>query len=211
MNYRERFMNTMLFKDVHAVPFHEVGLWGQTLERWEKEGLPKGVVANLIFLEGNEYFGFEPKEFVKINSTGPVPEFEYRVLEEDDRIIVYSNTMGVTHKALKEGTAYGMRHCMDQYISFPVKDRDTFKAIKKRYEATINDRYPSNWDELVRRWKSRSFPLVLLDNGQFGFDSMLWTCMGTVGVSYIFYDDQDLVRGMLDLMADYIIELTHKA
>ncbi|MDO8686355.1 MAG: hypothetical protein Q7J78_06780 [Clostridiales bacterium] len=175
VNHRERFMNTMLFKETETVPFHEIGLWGQTFERWEMEGLSKGAVKDLLFLEGNEYFGFEPREFIKINSTGPVPEFEYKVLEEDDWIIVYTDTMGVTHKALKEGTAYGSRHCMDQYISFPVKDRDTFIKLKKRYEANINDRYPLNWNELVKHWNNRSVPLGLLDNGQFGFYSLLRT------------------------------------
>ena len=88
MNYRQRFMNTMLFKDTKNVPFHEIALWQQTLERWKKEGLPEDA-TNGDFFEGNSYFGFEPREFIKINSNAPIPLFEYKVLEEDERTILY--------------------------------------------------------------------------------------------------------------------------
>lgn len=209
MNYRERFMNTMLFKDIHNVPFHEIGLWGQTLDRWRNEGYPEW--CGDWFMEGDSYFGFEPREFIKINATGPIPPCEYKVLEEDERHLIYIDSNGVTHKALKEGVAHGTRMSMDQYLDFPVKDRDSFKRWEKRFEADIDTRYPEPWDKLVERWRRRDFPLVLLDNGSFGFYSMLRNWMGTEGASYIFYDDPDLAHEMLEFMADYFIELTRKA
>ncbi|NLO83436.1 MAG: hypothetical protein GX094_10355, partial [Clostridiales bacterium] len=39
MTNRERFINTMEYKAVDRVPNYEVGVWGQTIDRWEKEGL----------------------------------------------------------------------------------------------------------------------------------------------------------------------------
>ncbi len=44
-------MNTMLFEDTNDVPFHEIAIWEQTLEGWEQEGLPKGLISD-NFLEG---------------------------------------------------------------------------------------------------------------------------------------------------------------
>lgn len=210
MNYKKRYMDTMLFKDTKNVPFHEIALWQQTLERWKNEGLPDDA-TNGDFFEGNTYFGFEPREFVKINSNAPVPLVEYKVLEEDERTIIYTDRNGVTHKAMKEGTVKGMRMSMDQYIDFPVKDRDSFKQWKKRFEIDLEARYPDNWETLKKRWNAADCPVCLLANGQFGFYSMLRTWMGTEGVSYIFYDDPDLVHEMLDFLADYIIGLTEKA
>lgn len=211
IDYRKRFMDTMLFKDTQSVPYIEIGIWGQTLNRWEKEGLPKGVLKDILFLEGDSYFKFEPKEFIKINSIEPVPSFEYKVIEEDNRYIVYVDEMGITHKALKEGEAHGIRMSMDQYIGFPVSDRDSFYSLKKRYETDISKRYPEDWNNLLGRWKSRNYPLVLLDNGQFGFYSLLRSWMGTEGLSYMLYDDINLIREMLEFAAEYFIKLTHKA
>lgn len=212
MNYRERFLKTMLFQELHQVPFHEIGLWGQTLDRWEQEGLPPGALQKGgWFMEGEPYFGFEPRSFAKINSTGPLPQQEYQVLEENDRILVYIDGGGVTHRALKEGTAHGTRMSMDQFIGFPVRDRDSFRKWKKRYQPDALTRYPLDWDDQLKSWRNRDCPLTLLDNGQFGFYSMLRSWMGVEGVSYLFYDDPGLVQEMLEFLTDYILELTRKA
>ena len=213
INYRERFLDTLLFKNTGNVPFIEIALWGQTLERWQNEGLPNGALGNDgNFMEGEPYFGFEPREYIKINSIRPFPRYEYKVIEENERTIVYLNEFGVVHKALKEGQSKnGSRLSMDQYIDFPVKDRETFKELKKLYIPDAKTRYPADWENLVKKWSKVNAPICLLDNGEFGFYSILRTWMGVEGVSYIFYDDPDLVHEMLDFLTDYFIELTGKA
>ena len=39
MSVRERFLNVMEYKPVDRVPNHEVGVWAQTIDRWEAERL----------------------------------------------------------------------------------------------------------------------------------------------------------------------------
>ena len=39
MTERERFLALMEYKPVDRVPNHEVGVWEQTKDRWEQEGL----------------------------------------------------------------------------------------------------------------------------------------------------------------------------
>ena len=39
MNQRERFIRTMDFSTVDQVPNHELGVWGQTIDCWEREEL----------------------------------------------------------------------------------------------------------------------------------------------------------------------------
>ena len=37
---RERFLRTMRYQAVDRIPYHEIGIWGQALDRWLKEGMP---------------------------------------------------------------------------------------------------------------------------------------------------------------------------
>lgn len=213
IDHAKKLMDTLLFKDNLNVPFIEIALWGQTLERWYKEGLPEGALKhNGWFLEGEEYFGFEPREYIKINAVGPLPVMKYTVLEETDRILVYIDETGVTHRALKEGQAKdGTRLSMDQYIEFPVKDRKSFKEYIKRYIPDIKIRYPEKWDEKKMIWNRGDIPVCLTNNGEFGFYSALRRWMGVEGVSFLFYDDPVLAHEMLEFLCDYMIELTKKA
>ena len=88
MNSRERFLRCNKFQSVDHAPFLEIGVWGQTTERWYKEGMPKDVNTSFLILSGgNEYFGLERWEAIPLN-VGMVPVFEHEVLEEDERIIL---------------------------------------------------------------------------------------------------------------------------
>ena len=212
MDYRSKFLNTMLFKDTRQVPLHEVALWEQTMVRWKQEGAPDSAFAtNGWFMRGDEFFGFEPRYFIQIHGNRPMPAFESKVISEDERIVTFVDENGVTHEALKQGEVNGMRMSMDRLLDFPVTDRASFRALTKRFTADTALRYPQNWDDLLKLYKTRDCPLCLGENGDFGFYSILRSFMGTEGVSYILYDDPDLVHEMLDFFCDYMIELTHKA
>ena len=58
MNNRERFKSMISFSPVDRGFNHELGLWGQTIERWHQEGLPQDVhIGDLI--TGCEYWGID--------------------------------------------------------------------------------------------------------------------------------------------------------
>ena len=206
MNPRDRFLRCNRFQSVDHAPFVEIALWGQTIERWHAEGMPRDV-DTYFYINGNEYFGFERWEYIQIN-TLMVPEFEYQTLEEDERTVVFKGTDGVVHRALKEGKVGGTRMSMDQYISFPVTDRTSFLEMKKRYNPHSSIRYPRYWDDLVRCYRRRDYPLALTSIGQFGFYSMLRRWMGTEKACTIFYDDPKLVEEMLDFLTEFFIEIS---
>ncbi|MGB9642049.1 MAG: uroporphyrinogen decarboxylase family protein [Candidatus Ratteibacteria bacterium] len=140
-----------------------------------------------------------------------IPGFEYEVLEENERIIVYRGSDGVVHKALKEGTVGGTRMSMDQYISLPVTDRKSFYEMKKRYNPHSPVRYPRWWNDLVRCWKSRDYPLALTGFGGFGLYSMLRRWMGTENACTVFYDDSSFAEEMLDFLVEFFMQLTDRA
>lgn len=207
MNERERFIACMEYEPVDRVPNHELGVWAQTIPNWLAQGMPEGELRFNWF--GSEpYLGFDRREFISINFE-MIPLFEREVLEETERYEVIRNGLGIVTKALKEGTVGGGRMCMDQYLSFPVTDLASFREIRKRYVAGLDERYPQNWKEqLLPGWKNRDCPLILGCNCQAkGFYWRAREWMGTENLSYAWYDQPDLMHEMMEFFADYTIEM----
>jgi uroporphyrinogen decarboxylase len=96
-------------------------------------------------------------------------------------------------------------------VSFPVEDRAGFEEIRKRYNPHSPARYPRWWNDLVRCYRGRDYPLALTGIGGFGLYSMLRRWMGTENACTVFYDDPALAEEMLDFMTDFFIELTTRA
>ncbi len=209
MTNRERFLGVMAFQAVDRVPNYELGVWGQTLERWISEGMPEDAVY-MGWFEGEPYFNFERRGFAHLN-IGPLPLFPREVLEETDRYVTARHPSGIITKALKEGTVRGTRMCMDQYLAFPVTDRKSFAELKRRYNPQSPVRYPQWWDEWVRIWRDRDYPLCLLGNGTFGLYSQLRSWVGTENVSYLFYDDPAFVEEMIEFNTEFLLTLVERA
>lgn len=229
MDNRSRFLNIMAFKPVDEVPNYEVGLWPQTAQLWRQAGLPAYALgsasrkttadkmkdecfdASYLFLDKNVlFFNLNHIEFTRIDTYLPHPAFEEKIYQEDEQIVVFRDSCGITRKALKTGACNNIRMSMDQYIDFPVKNRADFLEIKRRYSPD-EARYPSDWTAKCVQWQSRTDPLCLLYIGEFGYYSLLRRWMGTEGASYVFYDDPALVEEMFEFMTDYIIQLIDKA
>jgi len=209
MNDRDRFNKIMRSEQVDKVPNYELGAWPQALDRWYSEGLQWDAVYNNWF-EGEPHLGMARRGFAHIN-VSLLPSFEYEVLDEDERYITARYDSGIVTRALKEGTVRGVRSCMDQYVSHPVTDRKSFQEIKKRYDPTAPIRYPQWWDEWVRTWKTREYPLCLLSNGTFGLYSQLRSWVGTEEISVLFYDDPAFVEEMLDFHTEFLLATVEKA
>lgn len=206
---RERFLRTVRFQSVDRVPYHELGFWGQTIERWLGEGMPAGVAEDDVW-RGSGFFRTDARDFIHLNIF-MVPPFNYKVLGEDARTVTFVDYEGVTHLALKEGTVRGTRASMDQYIRFPVETPKDFAAMRERFQAREPSRYPADWTRMVERWRRRDYPLCLLTNATFGLYSMLRRWMGTENLSYAWHDQPRLVHEMLDFLTEFFIELTGPA
>ncbi len=206
MTPRERFHALMEYRPVDRVPNHEVGVWGQTIDRWQQEGLD---VHNLHWdwFTGEEFFGMDPREFIPVNF-GMLPLIDEEVLEEDDRYIIKRNSIGIVTRALKEGTAHGTRASMDEYIDFPVRTREDFRELKKRFNPAHIGRYPPQWRAFdVNGWRQRQHVLILGRNcSTLGFYWRAREFMGTERLSYAWYDQPDLMHEMMEFIADFTIE-----
>ena len=93
MNDRQRFLAIMDFKSVDRVPNFELGAWGQTVDRWYSEGMPRDA-AYWDWFEGEPFFRIERRGFAHVG-IGMVPPFEYGVLEESERYLVARHSNGI--------------------------------------------------------------------------------------------------------------------
>ena len=214
MNEKERFIRCMTFQSVDRVPFMEIGPWGQTADRWIAEGLPPSADPLNMFVGGNRYFGLDGIDVVGVDILPPYPKREEVIISEDDRYVVFIDEFGRKRRALKEGTAHGTRLSMDTYEDFPIKCREDFEVYKQGYsDGTIEARYGPNWEDVKRAAQQSERPVHLLDPmiGTFGFYSMLRNFMGTENLSYMFYEDEELVKDCLEMLCDYAIKAFAKA
>jgi hypothetical protein len=212
LTHRECLLKVLRGEPTPWVPNYELGCWGQTVERWFSEGLdPQQTwIGRADMFEGEPVFKLDRRAFARLD-IGLYPQYEYEVIEETDRYLTARHTNGVMTKALKEGTVRGMRMSMDTYIDFPVKDAATWQAMKRRYNVKDVGRYPFWWDEQVRMWQERDYPVILMGNGTFGLYSQLRSWVGTENISLMFYDNPKLVEEMLEFAADFFLELVEPA
>ncbi|MBI2195188.1 MAG: hypothetical protein HYU43_08400 [Armatimonadetes bacterium] len=212
MTSKERFVKTLKFEPVDHVPFIEIALWQQTRARWVQEGMPLEVPCGLMH-RGHAYFGLEGYETLHVNATGPVPPVDTRTLEETAEQVLFIDGMGRTRRALKTGTVGGQRMSMDTYIEFPVKDRRSFREFRKRFEGPPEERYPEDWERAKAAAAKSLLPLTLMNPlaGTFGYYSMLRNWFGTEPLSYLFYDDPDLIAECLEFLSDFIERVLARA
>jgi len=210
MNGRERYLAVINFQKVDRYPYFELGIWGQTYERWLKEGLKEEDLKGDWFRGEPKFAKLDKREFIRLDM-GPIPGFE-KTIEETDRYIIFIDRIGRKRRGLKEGTVRETRLSMDTYIDFFVKKREDFLEMKRHYDHDEPFRYPQNWEDLKKEWRNRDYPLYLTENC--GFAGLYWNLremMGTENLSYAFYDQPNLVHEMLDFMVEFFMKVTEKA
>jgi uroporphyrinogen decarboxylase len=205
MNDLARFLAVMEYEPVDRVPNWELGVWPQTRERWEAEGLDP-CRFHWDWFTGEEALGMDRREFVRFVD-GPIPAFEAETLSEDERYLVFRDSLGRTRKALKEGTVSGGRMSMDTYVDFPISTMADWQAYKKRLLMRA-ERREAGWRDLrVAGWRLRQVPLIFGQNcSTLGFYWFARDMLGTEGLSFAFYDQPDLVHDIMEFHADYLIE-----
>jgi hypothetical protein len=207
MTDRDRFIAVMEYGAVDRVPNWEAGVWPQTVDRWKVEGLDP-YHLHWDWFTGEEYFGMDHREFIPV-SFDMLPFFDTETLEETDRYLIFRDGKGQVRRALKEGTSRGGRMSMDTFLSHPVTDLESFRKLRFRYDAAHAGRYPAGWRSFMTpRWKSREHVLVLGRNcSTLGFYWRAREWMGTEALSYAWYDQPALCHEMMELIADFTIEV----
>ncbi len=231
MNVRQRFVKTMHFRSVDRPPCWPIMyVWGETLRRWAKEGLPPEIahgpivemekafnpffrllkseedtVKSAIGLE--EYFGLDQKaEYAPVNFRF-CPPFPIELIEEEKNTVVYIDDEGVLVKQRKDNPELSM----PQFLEFPVKTRKDFEQkIRHKMDPDSPDRFPKKWDEECQRWKKRNVPLFLLPDRVGGFFGPLRGMMGLEKLLLTFYDDPAFIEEMMDAKLELMMGVIRK-
>jgi hypothetical protein len=208
MNPRERFHACMNYEPVDRVPNHEVGVWAQTKQRWQKEGLATADLHWDWFV-GDPHWDLDPREYIDVR-LDMFPPYEEEVLSREGETETIRRANGVVSKALLTGSVDGMRMSMDEYISFPVETPEDFAALKHRYRPESPVRYPAYWEQfLLPGWQNREHPLILGQNCSIqGYYWRAREWMGTENLSYGWYDEPEMMHEMMEFITEFTIEMT---
>lgn len=215
MNAKERFWKFIRFEEVDQVPFWSD--WLGPLDSWEKEGLPvdreeverKGEKQWFVDFFGCEgmYSAFWGTHRVPVN-LGICPSFKIKIIEETGDYRVYRQGDGVVVKQFKDDT--GSLHST-QFMEYPIKDRDDWENFRREHlDPGAEGRYPDTeeWQKLKEKWSDRD-SVISIDGGSFYGYLRDW--VGVDNLSLMFYDDPDLIKEMMDYLADLFIEVLEKA
>ncbi len=136
MTTHERLSRMYAHKEADRVPVID-SPWSSTIERWRREGMPKG--ADCV-----DYFDLD-----RISSIGAdnSPRYPERVIEETSEYRTHTTPWGVTMRNWRHSGG------VPEFLDFTIVDRASWEKAKARMTPT-RDRV--NWDRLKKeypRWR----------------------------------------------------------
>lgn len=191
MNERERFVRTLTCRQPDRPSYGDYLYFESTQERWEKEGLSKGLSRQQLF----DYFGFDHIDVWGndnlAGNAGIIPSYSAETIEETSDYIIRREVTGDIVKILKNTPP----PAMPQFLSHPVTDRKSWLELKKRLDPETPGRLPANLAALAKESPNRQTPLGTWLGGTYG---LIRNWMGVENASYLFHDDPALVEEMIE-------------
>lgn len=194
MNNRERIINCVTGKEIDRTPFIcYFGAWGETCERWMKEGakdwdawrdpaigFDEGV-ANLTEYV-NHYFN---------------PPFEFKILKEEGERYIYQDTLGVVNEANKG------RSAIPKILKNPVTCREDWEKIKReRLVPDFKGRIPADFADTCEMLK-KSGKAIQVGAFPYGVFGTMRDLIGVEDLMFWFYDEPELVYDMMQDLTDF--------
>ena len=209
MTHKERYVRLFQGKAVDRAPFYLImGPAMPTLDRWQREGLdcrldPDNRASYFAAAEEiRKSMGFDTVRGLKLNVHSFVwPEYEEKIIEETATYNYKRTKWG----SIKRGEK-GVRKRMFLQDSAPVKDWNSWEAIKERLDPDTPGRLPDDWPLQCEAARKTDMPVYTgdLPEGFFGGPREL---LGTECYSMLLYDDPELVCDILDTLCDLWIAL----
>ena len=134
----------------------------------------------------------------------PHPPFERRVIEEDERHVLYVNHEGILMRELKDNPMSSM----PQFVRFPVQTREDFRAFaRERLQPDVAARLGEDWAPRLRALRQPGHVLWVVANRWGGFFGPLRNLLGVEELCMLFYTDPAFLEEMMDTFADFLIAL----
>jgi hypothetical protein len=226
---RQRFLKTLNFEHAEPPWFRAYAfVWPETELEWRTQGY-EGPELGWHGEGLPQRFGLD--ELLRVDPWyGPVPEFEYRVIEEDERTKLYINHEGILMREFKEHADTSM----PQFVKFPVETAEEFeKFAAERLALNAAQRLNETWKREVATGQLHAVagaanitaiggeapaalpaadeqPRLCWADRWGGFFGSLRNMLGVQNLCMAFYDDPKLVERMMEERADRVIEITEE-
>lgn len=191
---RERYLNTLMFKPVDRIPLMEWPIRKSTMDAWVQQGYPENTPSQGFFNLDTQHMN------VPINMS-MLPCFKEKIIEQNEDYKIWQDYLGATRKDFLKDATPGF--VTRSWLDFPVKKREDFIDMKKRYDANHPDRYPKSWKERTNILNKSHVPVHL------SIPFLFWTTRDWVGfenLCMMFYDAPKLVEEMFSFITDFCID-----
>ena len=192
---RQRYLNTLMFKPVDRIPLMEWPIRKSTMDVWIEQGYPENIPPQ-------EFFNLDTQHINVPIDMSLLPRFEERIIEKNDDYKIWQDDLGAIRKDFLKDATPGF--VTRSWLEFPVKDRETFVEMKKRYDANCTERYPSNWKEKANILNKCHVPVHL------SIPFLFWTTRDWIGfenLCMMFYDNPKLVD---DMFTEFCIDTLNR-
>ena len=185
MTDRERLIALVEGRPVDRGIFAGEGPLEETTERWKSEGMPEDYDFGYDS-GGQAWLAFNP---------GYCPGWTAEVIEDEGETELIRDGDGVVKRRWK-----GARAGMPQFVSAPVRDRASWEEVKPRLDPGNPDRYGPGWAACLENLK-KTESMTGFSAGYLGGSFGYLRHMCGDNIYYLFYDEPDLVREMIEYQA----------
>ncbi|NQU76219.1 MAG: hypothetical protein HQ546_07905, partial [Planctomycetes bacterium] len=214
MNFRQRFLETMLFGKPDKVPIDPGAGNAAAIVRWHQEGLPE-VITEIPAINSYAYrLAGGTSDLPFVEETFRVddhlrPAFEEKVLESRPNSKVLQDTTGnvieISSEKIEEYLEHGAGFATRRWIKSPVESRDDWEQMKKRYNPDDPARLPADAVALSHRLAKRTWPVEI------GFMSgIFWQLrewLGFEGLCLTLAEDPPFIHEMVEFWQEYMAKL----
>lgn len=225
MNARERYLEVLNFNTSVRTMDWEFSYWSGAVKNWYSQGLIKkhGLTKDLNSMEEGDLvvgsgmvwpLGNNPRDYdiaEQLHLDGGIemiqfnylfqPKFEEKIFQETEDAVLMQDEAGVKLWKRKDNS------CVPHVEEGPVKTLEDWERIREeRLQPNFHARKPANWDQAVKRYKNRDFPLSISFH-PIGFFGILRALFGTPQIYYVYYDNPGLIHTINSYLCDLWINL----
>jgi uroporphyrinogen-III decarboxylase len=162
-----------------------IGVWGGA-NCQPNQGIP-------LDHDVKKYFGLDQSGVLANVEQLFYPKFDVSIISEDENSLTYIDLDGVKRKFMKNEAT------VPTFIDSPIKDSNSWNIIKnERLKLEeISKRFPSDWNELVKEYNNRDYPLYI-GGYPIGLFGILVHLLGYENLFLFFYDKPNIIKDMLE-------------
>jgi uroporphyrinogen decarboxylase len=188
MTTKERFTRMFEHREADRVPIVDQP-WAGTLLRWKEEGMPADA-------DWRDFFDVDKYETIRADNS---PQYEQKIIEENDRFVISTTEWGITMKNFK------VPDSTPEYLEYTVTTPEAWEKAKARMKPS-RDRI--DWDYLKAnypRWKADGRWIQGLF--WFGFDVTHSHMAGFETIIFALMEQPEWVKDMFKTYLDTAIAL----